>query len=90
MESCGNKYLIFAPTNTNKEILTKYTELWDKIKNLIEKINGIPSKYKTRFMKIKLNSDDDLPLGKILNLHNMTIVIDLFFKKITNIIHRFF
>ena len=30
-ESNGNKYLIFAPTNKNKEILTKYTELWDKI-----------------------------------------------------------
>ena len=36
-ESNGNKYLIFTPTNENKEILTKYRELWDKIKNLIEK-----------------------------------------------------
>ena len=36
-ESNGNKYLIFAPTNENKEILTKYRELWNKIKNLIEK-----------------------------------------------------
>ena len=26
-------------------------------------------------MKTKLNSDDDLSLGKILNLHNITIVI---------------
>ena len=26
-------------------------------------------------MKIKLDSDDILPLGKILNLHNMTTVI---------------
>ena len=36
-KSNGNKYLIFAPTNENKEILTKYRELWNKIKNLIEK-----------------------------------------------------
>ena len=34
------KYLIFSPTNENKEILAKYSELWDGIKNLIEKING--------------------------------------------------
>ena len=25
------RYLIFASTDKNKEILTKYTELWDKI-----------------------------------------------------------
>ena len=32
-------------------------------------------------MKIKLNLDDDLPLGKILNLHNMTIVIRSVFQE---------
>ena len=37
-ESNGNKYLIFASTDKNKVVLTKYTKLWDKIKNLIEKI----------------------------------------------------
>ena len=26
-------------------------------------------------MKIKFNSDDDLPLGKILSLHHMAIVV---------------
>ena len=31
------KILIFASTDKNKEVLTKYTELWDKIKDLIEK-----------------------------------------------------
>ena len=28
-ESNGDKYLIFASTAKNKEMLTKYTELWD-------------------------------------------------------------
>ena len=41
-ESNRNKYLIFAPTNKNKEMLTKYTKLWDKIKNFIVKINSRP------------------------------------------------
>ena len=35
----GNKYLTMVSTDKNKEVLTKYTELWDKIKNLIKKIN---------------------------------------------------
>ena len=35
-EKNGNKYLTFASTDKNKEVLKKYTELWDEIKNLIE------------------------------------------------------
>ena len=44
-ESNGNKYLIFASTDKNKEELKTYTELWDEIKNLIEKINDKPGEY---------------------------------------------
>ena len=32
-------------------------------------------------MKIKINSDDDLPLEKALNMHNVVILIKSFFKK---------
>ena len=32
-ENNGNKYLIFDSTNVNKEVLKKYTELSDEIKN---------------------------------------------------------
>ena len=39
-ESNGNKYLIFASTDKNKEIWKKYTELWNEIDNQIETING--------------------------------------------------
>ena len=31
-----NKYLTFALTDVNKEILEKYRKLWDGIKNSIE------------------------------------------------------
>ena len=31
----GNKYLTFVYTDKNKEVLTKYTKLWDEIKYLI-------------------------------------------------------
>ena len=33
----GNKYVNFASTVNSKEVLEKYIELWDGIKNLIKK-----------------------------------------------------
>ena len=80
-ESNGNKYLIFASTDKNKKILTTYTELWDKIKNLIGKISDKSSEYKKRFTKIKFSSDDNLPLTKILRLYNLTIVVTSAFQE---------
>ena len=80
-KSNENKYLTFAPTYKNNEILTKYTEPWNKIKNLIEKINGKPCKCKKEFIKIKFDSDGDLPLNKILKLHNLTIVVESAFQE---------
>ena len=45
-ESDEDKYLVFASTDKNKEVLEKYTEVWDEIKNLIETISGgKPIKY---------------------------------------------
>ena len=32
-------------------------------------------------MKIKLNSDDNLPLNKVLKLHNLTIVVRFIFEE---------
>ena len=61
-ESNGNKYLTLVSNDKSKDILTKYTELWKKIKNLIEKIKDKSGEYKKDFMKIKFNSDDNLPL----------------------------
>ena len=62
-ENNGNKYLIFASKDKKKEVLTKYMELWDGIKNLIEKIDHKPGEYGKDFMKTKFNSDDNLPLN---------------------------
>ena len=38
-EKNGNKYLVFASTDKNKEVLEKYTKIWDKTKSLIKKIS---------------------------------------------------
>ena len=36
-EKNGNKYLILDSSDKNNEVLIKYTELWDVIKNLVKK-----------------------------------------------------
>ena len=60
-ENNGNKYLTFASTDKNKKVLEKYTKLWNKIKYHIQTINdGKSGEYEEDYMKIKLNSDDDL------------------------------
>ena len=73
-EISRNKYLTLVSTNKNKEVLTKYRELQDEIKNPIEKMNNKSGKYGKDFMKIKFDSDNSLPLNKTLKLHNMTII----------------
>ena len=39
------------------------------------------NKYRKDYMKIKFDSDDNLPLNKPLKFHEMTIIIRLVFKK---------
>ena len=56
-------------------MLEKYTKLWDQIKYHIQTINADKSvEYEKDYMKIKFNSDDNLPLNKMLKLHNLTII----------------
>ena len=75
-EKNGNKYLIFDSVDENKEVLKKYADVWDGIKNKIKAINGDKENdYGKDYMKIKFNSDDELPLNKLLKLHAMTIII---------------
>ena len=60
-----NRYLNIFLTDNNNEVLKKYAEVWSKIKDQIKKINnGQLGEYGKDYMKIKVNSDDDLPLNK--------------------------
>ena len=80
-EKDGNKYVIFNSTYKSKEMLTKYAEPWDGTKNQIEKMNDKEGDYGNDFMEMKFNSDDTLPLNKILKLHNLTIVVRCIFQE---------
>ena len=80
-EKNGNKYLIFDSVDENKEVLIKYRDIWDRIKNKIKAINGSKENdYGKDYMKIKFNSDDDLPLNKPLKFHAMAIIIGSVFE----------
>ena len=76
-----NKYLIFDSIDENKELLKKYNDVFNGIRNKIKKISGDECDYEKDYMKIKFNSDDDLPLNKPLKFHNMTITIRSVFKE---------
>ena len=77
--------MIFAFTDQKKEALENYTERWDKIKDQIEIINDVkPIKYGKDFTKIKFESDDNLPLGKILNIPVCITAVESVFKKSNN------
>ena len=81
-EKNGNKYLIFDSVDENKEVLKKYADVWDGIKNKIKAINGgKENDYRKDYMKIKFNSDNDLPLNKPLKFHAMTIIIRSVFEE---------
>ena len=56
-------------------MLEKYTKFWDEIKYHTQTINaGKSGEYEKDHMKIKFNSDDDLPLNKMLKLHMLTLI----------------
>ena len=80
-EKNGIKYIFFASTEKNKEVLTKYIELCDGIKSQIKKTSDKLGKYGKGFMKIEFDSHDNLHLNKILKLHNLTITARSIFYK---------
>ena len=81
-EKNGNKYLIFDDSaDEKKELLKKYKDVWNGLKNKIKEINVVKSDYEKDYMKIKFNSDDNLPLNKTLKLHAMTIIIRSVFEE---------
>ena len=76
-----NKYLIFNSTNENKELLKKYDDVWGGIRNKIKEVSSGECNYEKDCMKIKFNSDDDIPLNKPLKFRLMTITIRSIFEE---------
>ena len=70
-----NKYLVFDSANENQELLKKYSDAFNGIRDKIREINNNEYDYEQEYMKVKFNSDYDLPLNKSLKFRLMTITI---------------
>ena len=77
----GNKYLIFDSADGNKELLKKYNDVFNGIKDKIKEVCVDGCNYQKDYMKIKFNSGDNLPLNKPLKFHNMVITIRSIFEE---------
>ena len=73
-ENNGEKYLILDP-------IEKYEEVFSGIKSEIETINsGEEMYYEKNYDKIRVNTDDDVPLNKSLKFPSLTIIIRCIFQ----------
>ena len=73
--------MVFNSADENNKLLKKYSDVFNGIINKIKKISGDECDYEKDYMKIKFNSDDDLPLNKQLKFHNMAITIRSVFEE---------
>ena len=85
-----NKFLVFDSTDENKWLLKKYNGVWNGIKDKIKEVSSAECDYEKHYMKIKFNSDDDLPLHKPLKFHLMTITFRSVFEEDGKFIRMFF
>ena len=70
--------------------MKKYEELWIKIRDLIRLKAKNLDEYNEKYMKIKVDSDDNLSSNKTIEISIVTLVVRAVFHEITNIIHIFF
>ena len=56
--------MTLVPADKNKDTLKIYEELWIEIKYVIRSITNNSDNYDEKYVKIKFNSFDDLPLKK--------------------------
>ena len=67
--------------NIRQIIIKKIDDFLNGIRDKIKEVCGDEYDYEKDYMKIKFNSDDDLPLKKQLKFHNMTITIRSVFEE---------
>ena len=85
----GNKYLVFASADGNKEVLSKYRELWVGIKILIGKVADKPEEYAKDLMKVRFESSDGFLFNKPLKFHALTLIVRCVFQE-DNKYYRYF
>ena len=62
-----------------KKKIKKYEELWIKTRNLIRSATKKSGDYDEKYMKMKFDSDDELPLNKTIKITVVVIVVRAIF-----------
>ena len=70
-----------VPTNESKEKYKEYEKFWSKIRDLMGSITKNSNVYDEKYIKIKFNLDDKLPLNKTVEIPSMIIVARVAFYK---------
>ena len=65
-------YLIISG---DADILRKFANIWKIIRAKIEENTGGVVQYDKDYIKIKFESNDNLPIDNIVNMHQVTIII---------------
>ena len=80
-----NKYLVFDSTDENKELIKKYNDVFNGIRDKVKEINSYECDYEKDYMKIKFNSLNKplntIPLNKPLKFHLTAITIRSVFQE---------
>ena len=69
------KYLMLVPTEESKKKKRKFEELWSKIRDSVSLITKNSDDYDEKCVKIKFNSDNELPLNKTIEIPSMAVVV---------------
>ena len=75
----GKKYLALVPTTKSKEKVKNYKELWIKTRCLIWSITKTLDDYDEKYMKIKFNLDEELPINKTIEIASIIKVVRTFY-----------
>ena len=74
----SNKYMHIVKNDTSKD----YVKIWKINGDKIDKIGNSKGEYEDdSFMKVVVNSDDDLPVDKVMNFDTVTLTIPHVFNK---------
>ena len=89
-ENGVNKHLVFDSRDENTELLEKYSDVWNGVKNKIKEVDDSECDYEKDYIKIQFSSDDNLPLNTPLKFHLITITIRSVFKEDGKLYPQFF
>ena len=78
IEGSSDRYLVVDLIN--KDILNVFDDMFDFISNKINKTDG-DDKQVYGYIRLKFNSDVDLPLDKLIKFHTLTVIVACVIRK---------